>query len=312
MNQWVDAIGLTVKPRIGTSEFLDAHDDLPDWISFLLWAGWWMRSNARPEWRLHLVALLPARNCCAAITAIGACLASTHDFVDDLTFQEFETLPEGTRVSLRDQGRMFEGVLGSSEWRDGHLFRKVALATSLRRWKNSTYFVSKSNLNKYQVSTDRRTNLSPQRQAGLERAERFYCTLDARARPGWSLSARREVLLVTSKAAWWRDIENVCGQTQDDETSLVVPLAELVVPTEEQHGFPGKTLLSSPSAVMNDAECTAVAILDGPDAIRTAEEVNADAVLMLIEHSECDETAIQEIAALADAREKRRSARRHP
>ena len=262
-----------------------------------------MRSNARPEARLHLVALLPARSCCAAITALGACLGSIHEDVDGLTFQEFATLPDETRVSLRDQGRIFEGILGPCGWIGDQRFREVALDTNLRKWKDSKILILESNLNKYQVSTDQRKNLSPQRQAILERAEQFYRILDPRAKTGWYLSTRREALVVTSKAAWRREIGGVFGQIDDDGMPLIVPLDDLVVATEEQEGFPGKTLLASPSGGMGNTSGAPVAILDGPDAIRTAEEVNADAVLMLIENSEYDETAIQEIAAMADARE---------
>ena len=303
MNRWVSPIGLRANLRIGTSAFLSAHNDLPDWIAFLLWAGWWMRSNARPEARLHLVTLLPARSCCATITALGACLASTQEELDGLDFRDFMALPDGAHVSLRDQGKIFQGALGPCDRYEGQSGRKVALDTGLKRWKGSLIWVFEHNLSKYQVSTDQRKNLSPQRQAAFERVERFYRTVDPRAKTGWCLSACREVLIVTSKAAWQREIENVSGQIDDNETPLVVPLADLVVATEEQQGFPGKTLLASPSGVMSNTSGVRVAILDGPDSIRAAENVNADAVLILIEHSECDENALHEIASMTDVRE---------
>ena len=303
INRWVAPIGLRANLRIGTSAFLSAHDDLPDWIAFLLWAGWWMRSNARPEVRLHLVALLPARSCCATITALGACLASTREEVDGLTFQDFTALPDGSRVSLRYRGKIFEGVLGSCGQIGDQPFRRVALDTNLKKFKELEFLVLESNLSKYQVSTDQRKNLSPQRQATLERVERFYRILDSRAKTGWCLSPRREVLIVTSKAVWRREIENVSGRIDDDDTPLAVPLADLVVATEEQQGFPGKTLLASPSGVTSNTSGIRIAILDGPDSIRAAEAVAADAVLILIERSECDENTIHEIASMADARE---------
>ena len=303
MNRWVAPIGLRANLRIGTSAFLSAHDDLPEWIEFLLWAGWWIRSNARPEARLHLVALLPARSCCATIAALGVCLASTQDELDGLEFLDFMALPDGTHVSLRHLGRIFQGVLGPCDQYHGESGRKVALDTALKRWKGLAIWIFEGNLSKYQVSTDQRKILSPQRQAAIERVERFYRTLNPRAKTGWCLSARREVLIVTSKAAWRREIENLSAQTNDDVTPLVVPLADLVMVTEEKEGFPGKTLLTSPSGVMSNTSGIRVAILDGPDPIRTAEDVNADAVLILIERSECDENTIHEIASMAAVRE---------
>lgn len=302
MNPWVEPIGLRANLRVGTPAFLGAHDDLPEWIAFLLWAGWWMRSNARPESRLHLVALLPARSCCATITALGACLASIREDVNGFSFQDFMALPDGTHVSLRYQRRFLQGVLGPCDRFGSRSYRKVTLETNLQRLRRSAIGIFEHNLSEYQVSTDQRKNLSPQRQAGLERVERFYRTLDPRARTGWCLSPRREALIVTSKATWWREIEGVSAQIDDDETQIVVPLTDLVVATEEQQGFPGKTLLASPSGVMSNTGVR-VAILDGPDSIRNAEDVNADAVLMLMEHSECDENVIHEIASMTDARE---------
>lgn len=303
MNPWVEPIALRANLRIGTPAFLSARDGLPEWIAFLLWAGWWMHWNARPEARLHLVALLPARSCCAAIAALGACLASTQEESDGLDFRDFMALPDGAHVSLRHQGRIFQGTLGRCDRYHDQSGRTVALDTELKKWKGLVIWVFEHNLGEYQVSTDQRKNLSPQRQVALERVEQVYRTLDPRARTGWCLSPRREVLIVTSKAAWWREIEGVSAQIDDDETPLVVPLADLVVATEEQQGFPGKTLLASPSGVMSNTSGVRVAILDGPDSIRTAEDVNADAVLMLIEHSEFDENAIHEIASMTDVRE---------
>ena len=303
INQWIAPIELRANLRIGTSAFLSTHDNLPDWIAFLLWAGWWMRSNARPEVRLHLVVLLPARSCCAAIAALGACLALAREEVGGLTFQEFTALSDGTRVSLRYQGKIFEGVLGSCGQIGDQPFRRVALDANPKKLKDSEFLVLESNLSTYQVSTDQRKNLSPQRHAALERVERFYRLLNFRAKPGWCLSPRRDVLIVTSKAAWRREIENVSGQIDDGDTPLAVPLADLVVATEEQQGFPGKTLLASPSGVTSGTAGIRIAILDGPDSIRAAEAVNADAVLILIERSECDETTVHEIASMADARD---------
>ena len=303
MNQWVARIGLRTSLRVGTQAFLEAHNDLPEWAAFLLWAGWWLRTNSKPESRLHLVAVLPARSCCAIISALGACIASLRDEVDDLSFPDFMALPDGADLSLRDQGRIFHGVLGPCVQFEGQPGRRVKLDSNLKKWEAAAIWVFEHNLAEYQVSTDQRKNLSPQRQAALERVELFYQALDPRTTPGWCLSPRREVLIVGSKAAWRRSIENVSGQIKGGETSLIVPLAELVVETEEPRGIPGKTLLASSSGVMSDFPSVRVAILDGPNSIRVARDVKADAVLMLMEHSECDENTIHELVAMADVRE---------
>ncbi len=303
MNQWVARIGLQSSLRVGTSEFLDAHDDLPEWIAFLLWAGWWMRVNSKPEFRLHLVAVLPARSCCAAISALGACIASLRDEVGGLSFLDFMALPDGADLSLRVRGKIFPGVVGPCERYENQSYRRVKLDSNLKTWEDSAIGIFEHNLAKYQVSTDQRKNLSPQRQAALDQVELFYQTLDPRAKPGWCLSPRREVLVVASKAAWRREIENVSGQVNGGGTTLVVPLADLVVKTEQPQGIPGKTMLVSSSGAMSDIPSVRVAILDGPNSIRVAGDVKANAVLILIEHSECDENTMHEIGALADARE---------
>lgn len=303
MNQWVARIGLRSSLRVGTSEFLDARDDLPEWIAFLLWAGWWMRTNSKPESRLHLVAVLPARSCCAAISALGACIASLREEVDGLSFPDFMALPDGANLSLRYRGRIFHGVLGPCQRFGGQSGRKVELDSNLKKMEDSAIWVFEHNLAEYQVSTDQRKNLSPQRQAALERVELFYQTLDPQPKHGWCLSPRREVLVVASKAAWGRAIENVSGKVHGGETTLVVPLADLVVETEEPQGIPGKTMLASSSGVMSDIPSVRVAILDGPNSIRVAGDVKADAVLILIEHSECDENIIHELVAMAEVRD---------
>ena len=250
-----------------------------------------------------MVAVLPARSCCAAICALGACIASLRDEVDGLSFPDFMALPDGIGLSLRYQGRIFHGVLGPCQRFGRQSGRKVKLDSNLKKWEAAAIWIFEHNLAEYQVSTGQRKNLSPQRQAALEQVELFYQTLDPQAMPGWCLSPRREVLVVASKAAWGRAIENVSGQVNGVGTTLVVPLADLLVETEEPQGIPGKTMLASSSRAMSDIPSVRVAILDGPNSIRVAGDVKADAVLMLIEHSECDEDTIHELVAMADVRE---------
>ena len=290
--------------RIGTSSFIDAHKEIPDWAAFLLWAGWWIRTNAGTQFHIRIATLLPARSCCAAISALGVCLASAQEQGDTLSFQEFMALPDNTRVSLRFQGRILQGTLGPCDRSNGRPYRRVVLDANVRKLKNAAIGIfDEDKLNQYQVSTDRRKTLSPRRLATLERVEKFYRTLDPRVRTGWCVSPRSEVLIVTSKAKWRREIEEVYGQIDDGDTELLMPVADLLVTAEQRQDSPRKTLLASPSGVVRNTAGGRIAILDGPDSIRAAEDVNADAILMLLEHSECDENTIHDIASMTNVRE---------
>ena len=295
---WIDSIGLSAEPRIGTPSFLRACDGIPDWVAFLLWAGWWMRSHARPDCRLHLVVLLPARSCCAAITALGACLASAREDIDGLTYPELMALAEGTRVSLHIDGKTMAGTIGSIESLGGQPARKVTLNTNLKRYRNSTFWLHEQNL--YQASTDQKREIGTQRQAVLQRVEQFYKSVDRFSKPGWPQSGRKEVLVATSKAAWKRDVVDVVGQVSGGGSSLEIVLRDLLVETDNPQGWPGKTLLISQAGQMNDLPEVHLAVLDGPDAVRRAREVQANTVVMLVEHREYDETVEPEIAMMAE------------
>ena len=303
MERWIAPMELSANLRVGTQDFLDSNTDLPEWIAFLLWTGWWMRSNARSDVRLHLAVLLPARSCCAAIAAFGACIAAAQEDLGGLNFSEFMALSDGTRVSMHESNRRFQGVLGPCDQFNGQPGRKINLATSVRNWREGAIWIFEHNLSDHQISTDQDKNPSVQRQKGLARVEGFYSTLNPRFKNGWCFSANREILIVTSKAAWWREINGVSGQIDAKGSTRIEPLADLVVASKDPHGFPGKTLLASSSGVMSNSSGARIVILDGPDSIRTSEDVNADAVLMFLEHSECDEYVVHEIASMADARE---------
>ena len=80
-------------------------------------------------------------------------------------------------------------------------------------------------------------------------------------------------------------------------------LRDLVIVTEDRQGFPGKTLLASPGAEIQITPRVPVAILDGPEAVRIGQKVDADTVVMLIEYSEYDETVAQEITGMVAIRD---------
>ena len=297
-------MGLDASPRLGTRSFLEIHDDQPDWIGFLLWLGWWVRSHAQPDFRLNVVALLPARNCCCAIATLGVCLAAARRELTTLNFREFMDLPDSTHLSLRERNRIVAGEVGPPD-RCGDLpGRWVRVEAKVRLFENLRTWIFEDNFEDHEISTDPRKALVPKRQAALKRVDQFYRIVDPNSRQGWCLSNRRDAMIVASKAQWHRDIEGMVGQVANgDGGPLVVPLKDLVVATEEEQGFPGKVLVVSPAASTPRASSVPVAILDGPDAIRSADDINADAVLMLVERSECSEAVVGEIASMATVRE---------
>ncbi len=296
---WLHPLDLSSELHVGTAEFIDRHDNLSDWIAFCLWAGWWVHSCAGHGSRLYLVALLPARGPSAAIAALGACISSTRQEINNLGFPDFMKLRRDAPIYVKYRGRIVKGILGPPQRFDNQPCRRISLTTDSR----DRIWVFEHNLGDYQVSTHPRRNLTRSRQQALERVDQFYSLIAPFSKRGWSSAPHKDLLLVTSKKRWYDALEGLVARASKCGASLELPLRDLLLPTEDLQGYPGRTMLSSPAGSVASNSGVRMAILDGPEALEVAGRVQTDASLILLEHSEFDEAAEQVIRPLVAVRE---------
>ena len=208
-------------------------------------------------------------------------------------------LRPGAPVFLKYGGRIVRGILGPPQRFDEQPCRQIALPTASR----DRISIFEQNLTEYQVSTHRRRNLNRSKQQALEKVEQFYSLLASYSKRGWSSAPHKDLLLVTSKRGWYEALRGLVARAINPGASLEAPLSDLLLPTEDLQGYPGRTMLSSPAGSVATSSGFRMAILDGPEALEVAQRVHADAFLILLEHSEFDEAAEQEIRPLVAVRE---------
>ena len=71
---------------------------MPDWASWLIWLGGWMKLQAKTEGRRVAVIRVPCRSTAAAFTVLGVLLAAARIHDDSLDWESLKSLPVGTHV----------------------------------------------------------------------------------------------------------------------------------------------------------------------------------------------------------------------
>jgi hypothetical protein len=94
-------------PTIGVSSPLPGT--LPDWASFYVWLGWWMRRNVTPSRRLISIVVSPSRGTCAAFAGLGALIEAAQRYENVLSWDALVDLPIGAEVFFRVRNDKLKG-----------------------------------------------------------------------------------------------------------------------------------------------------------------------------------------------------------
>lgn len=261
---------------------------LPEWASFLIWLGSVNRGFESDGKRVVCVALLPTRICCSSLAAFGSITNSLTNSNDKLSWDLFLECEEGLLIYIlypdkKGRRKQFEGELGRVEDRGGQKLRNIRIISKRREYQNLSIQIGKSSF------LDSNVSFHPYHRSRLlselyDLSDFFNKTLHG-FNDNRLLLRTPESVVVTSRAGWERENDELFFGIDKDLEPNLLPVKEVLLTRFS------RTLLSSPkSNELQSIDCP-LAILDGMDALRSREFINARNMLVLLDQYEYGEEA---------------------
>lgn len=309
ISPWINPLRLSAPMTIRASDHALRIRSLPDWVGTLVWCGWWNRITQKDGVRIFTVILLPTRACCSALVGLGSLIGSIEVFRNVLNWQNLVSLPLQTPVFLRHRERgtqdrkiPLKGELGEIKDIKGQKTRRIILHSAKKKFDSASIFVTEKSINAYEISLS--PHFSPHIEGRIKELAGFYSRVSPTFSKGWLMSGETECLLVTNMAAWKRDVEDIVISTEIGSSVQVQHhfLPDLLNGWGEDNYHHPRMRLSAPKTVLSADEKFPVAVLDGPDALRSWENIKASNTIILLERSEYDESAESVILTLTNAR----------
>lgn len=261
---------------------------LPGWASFLVWLGSVSRGFQFDDKRVVCVALLPTRICCSSLAALGSITNSLTNPDNGLSWDLFLECEEGLNVYFlypdkKGKRKQFEGQLGRVEDREGQKLRNIKIISRRRDCQGLSIHIGLSRFLDSNVSFHpyHRSRLLSE----LYELSDFFGRALHRFNENRLLLRDPESVVITSRAGWERENENVHLGVVEDQVPIFLPAKEVLLTRFS------RTLLYTPkSRDLHDINCP-LAILDGLDALRSREFINASNMLVLLDQNEYGEEA---------------------
>ena len=308
MSEWLRPLPLQKTFEVACTGSLHAESNLPDWVGFLIWTGWWMNRKSQVNARTVLVLLLPTRICCPAFCCLGALLRSVEKADTVLSWNQFMTLPEGSKVCLRypdPKSRLRKKPVEGIVCRDGsEAARKIKILSANKRFSGLTQSVHKAKFDDYEITAA--PPLSSRLDNRLSNIGLFYKTILTDFKATSVLSWSRECLLVTGLTGWKNEVENITVSVEEASgrhSSYV--LQDLLMPSHDLRAEYSGTFLATPKSSILDDLDSPLTILNGAEAIKSWDRIKSSNVIILLDHLEYDETIEHFLALLSDARSNR-------
>lgn len=302
---WLEPLSLAGDLKITTSRNPNQAKAFQDWVDFLIWAGWWMRKEQVNGARLFMVLLLPTRICCSAICSLGALIGSIGKSHGALTWEQIISIPENTMVYTRiregigekTKSVQVEGKLGALHKKAGKLSRELIVTSKKKRFKNSIFYIIENNPHCYPLT------LTPQRKK-FDEILTFFKIILPELKPDAILSIFNECLIVTNQTAWKRNIQGVLAVASQYELLFQASDLELLLmPSSKDEGSQLGVLISPQRPGKIIGENIPLAILDGPEALKSWDVLRSHNVIILIAQSEYDENSKGILANLTNVRD---------
>jgi len=300
MSTWLQPLELIGKLRLGSSKSIKNNNRIPDWASFLIWAGWWMRRAQVKNVRIFMVLLLPTRICCSAICSFGAIIGSLGQSKKALTWEQICSLPSGTEVftTLPEKGSkliQLKGKLGNQRNEGGQKVRELIIETHIKKFKDSIFLILEKNPYQYPLT------LTQQRRR-FNDIYNFYKNIIAELNLSTILAIHNECLIITNQAGWKRDICTLQAAASDQSEPIICDLDLLLMPSAKDEGAQSGILISSqrPSHIIG--ENMPLAILEGPESLKNWELIRTQNIMILMDQAEYDENSKGILANLTSVR----------
>jgi len=305
MSDWLKTINLKKKFSFGSVDQELFGSKMPDWLGFIIWAGWWMRLNHKEDTRIFLVMLLSTREVCSSICSLGAILGSVGKRNINLTWDEMLSLPDETKIYLRFPGKKednkkipISGRLSETINYGEQTGRKIILDSREKRFKNSNLIVFHNRFDQYLLTLT--PHLSKPKEGKLAKINLFFKNTSSEFHRSWIHARKNECHLITNKAAWLREIKNVFIYSYNGAR---YNLYDLLMPSTNIHAEHSRFLITSPKSDISGYDYIPLAILDGLDALKSWESVKSSNVIIILDQMEFNEDALNILALLSSARD---------
>lgn len=261
---------------------------LPDWASFLVWLGSVNRGFQFKDIRVFCVVLLPTRICCSSLAAFGSIANSLTNPENVLSWDLFLQCEEGLKVYFlhtdrKGNRKQLVGELGSIVEYGDQKLRRINIVSNRRELQGLSFQIGQSRF------LDSNISFHPHHRSRL--LSDLYDLSDFFSRTLQGFNENRlllrdvESVIVTSRAGWERENEDVLLGIVEDLTPSLVTVKEALLTRFS------RTLVCTPkSKDLQDINCP-LAILDGMDALRSREFIKASNMLILLDQNEYGEEA---------------------
>lgn len=269
---------------------------LPDWAAFLIWLGSANRGFDFSGKRVVCVALLPTRICCSSLAAFGSIASSLTNPENGLSWDLFLECEEGLNVYFlhtdrKGNRKQLVGELCSVVDYGGQKLRSIKIVSSRREYQGLSLQIGQSKF------LDSNVSFHPHHRSRL--LSELYDLSDFFSRTLHGFNENRlllrdpESVIVTSRAGWERENEEVLVGIIEDQVPNLLPAKEVLLTR-----FSRTLLSSTKSKDLQEINCP-LAILDGLDALRSRQFINARNILVLLDQNEYGEEAEDVLAQFA-------------
>lgn len=271
-------------------------ESLPEWAGFLVEVGNWIAELDDKGGRLFCAILLPSRILASSLVAFGALSNSLKNPSDAISWEDFLEYESGTQVYFlyefpKKGKRQLEGALGGITRYGNESLREIHIDGKRKEHKNLTISLSKTRFKEASVSlhSHHRTALLN----SLNNLADSYRDLLTPFNESRLLLSQEECMIVTNKAAWWREVEDLylCGSPDSEHRSPLVDLLMLNC---------GRVKLCSPRNREIVSSESKFSILDGIDALRSKDNILSKKTLILLDRNEYQEEAEDLIYGFSD------------
>jgi hypothetical protein len=254
------------------------------------------------------VLLLPTRICCPAFCCLGALIRSIEKGDAILSWNQFIELPPGSKVCLRypdPKSNLKKIPVDGTICEDGSkAARKIKIISNCKRFNGLIQSVLQNKFDDYEITA------APSPSSRLDKRQfniiSFYNSIVKGFRVASVLSWSKECLLVTNLNGWKNELEKVVVTVQEgSENFSSYELQELLMPSHHLNVKYSGIFLSTPKSVILNAINCPLAILNGPEAIKSWDRIKASHIIILLDHLEYDETIENFLANLSSARSNR-------
>lgn len=301
-SDYLNAIGISPGLTLSGLE-AEKVSPVPAWAGFLLWLGWWMRSNVRQDRRYFAVVVTPTRHTTALIAAFGVQLAGAKITTGVLDWTSLTTLPPGTEVFIQERkdrnksgGKQVHGVIEGLTRVPGLENQEFVLI----RQKDVIRQVSVSHLHEYTITLQ---SVGGKAKTAIHRHSELFETLIPGFDRKWFITPSNESVIIGETAVLQREAEGVyLGHSGIRHRFNLGKILGIDSPRGQAHA---KTALITARSLTDQPAIASVCILDGAAAFRSLEHcmevTQAGAYVAFLDRTEFDEQFKQRSLAWLEA-----------